>query len=72
MTATLAVVAGLAASSMARRVRQAGRPALIGTLAATAVLAPLPAAAAVIALACWRWLPPTECSDLPFGEDRAA
>ncbi|OFW54575.1 MAG: hypothetical protein A2V75_01190 [Actinobacteria bacterium RBG_16_70_17] len=54
MTATLAVVAGLAASSMARRVRQAGRPALIGTLAATAVLAPLPAAAAVIALACWR------------------
>ena len=54
MTATLAVVAGLAASSMARRVRRAGRPALIGTLAAIAVLAPLPAAAAVVVLVCWR------------------
>lgn len=53
MTATLAVVAGLAVSSLARRVRRARRPVLVGTLAALAVVAPLLGAAALMALACW-------------------
>jgi tight adherence protein C len=54
MTATLAVVVGLAASSAARRVRRARRPVLVGTLAAAVVLVPLLGAAAVLAWACWR------------------
>jgi tight adherence protein C len=53
VTATLAVAAGVAASSLVGRTR-GGVPALVaGSLVALAVAAPLPAAAALVALGCW-------------------
>jgi len=53
MTATLAVLTGLAGSWAARRWRRLGRPAMAGTLAALLVLAPLLALAAGVALGAW-------------------
>jgi len=53
VTATLAVLVGLGASIAARRAPRVGRPALLGSLAALAVLAPVPGIAAGAALGCW-------------------
>jgi len=53
VTATLAVAAGLAASSLAGRTRGGFPTGVAGALAALAVVAPLPAVAALVALGCW-------------------
>jgi tight adherence protein C len=53
VTATLAVLVGLGASLAARRARRPGHPALIGALAALAVLAPVLGSGIGAALGCW-------------------
>ncbi len=52
MTATLAVLVGLGACIAARRAPRVGRPSLVGSLAALAVLAPVPGIAAATAMGC--------------------